>query len=138
MSGAMDPGIAVAVTLGGFVLAGIATLVKGTYAIATSEKKLGDRISEESKVIADRISKESRNTGESNAALRQKIVEVELHMRDFFVRRDEFKGAVDQINSSVNNIRTYIEGRDKSMEERFEKHRGDINAKLDKLLERKA
>lgn len=113
--------------VGGFILTALVALSKGTYKIASMERAMDLKITDE-----------SRNAGESDAALRQKIVEVELYTRDNFVRRDEFRTAVEAINNSVIGIRIYIENRDKVIDERFDKLRTDVNFKLDKLLERKA
>ena len=49
--------------------------------------------------LHDKMERTSRDVGESNAAIREKITQVELFMRDNFVRQPEFMAAMAKIEA---------------------------------------
>lgn len=65
------------------------------------------------KEIDERIDAQSRQFGETVAALRQKITDVELYVRDNFVRRDSFYTNIQElakrIETRIDRLETKID-----------------------------
>lgn len=59
--------------------------------------------------IHDRIERSGREVGESNAAIREKITQVELFMRDNFVRHPEFMAAMAEIKAGQLRTETKLD-----------------------------
>ena len=92
---------------------------------------LGRMLGEEVAKLKIDIRKEAdvdmHNFGETAQAIRQKISEVELWNRDTFVRRDEFKTSLDQVNRNIESLRT-------NLDEKIDRLDTKLDTKLDKLI----
>jgi hypothetical protein len=112
----MDVTAPIIISLIGAVATLLTSVVSVTWRIGTLKSDLegkadsvGRLILEKEMAIKAMISTQvdvvQRNAGESIAALRQKIVEVELWGRDNFVRRGEFQNVVDALPISAEATR---------------------------------
>jgi septal ring factor EnvC (AmiA/AmiB activator) len=88
---------------------------------------LGEKVAELKIEIRQRAEEDMRNYGETAAAIRQKISDVELWNRDTFVRRDEFKTSLDQVNRNIESLRT-------NLDEKIDRLDTKLDTKLDKLI----
>lgn len=66
------------------------------------------------------ISDVSLRTGEIGMAIRTKITEVELHLRDHYVRRDSFDRVISMIQDSIKAMGDKIEHRLDRMETKLD------------------
>lgn len=85
------------VALSAFVLNMIGTIVGVTWKLSRVEVSLRETIVHERKEIDRDIEQQSREFGETVAAVRSKVHEVEVWTRDNFVRRDEWHQAMNQM-----------------------------------------
>lgn len=76
----------------------------GTWKIAGVQAGIMAAIANHKKEVADSIEVHQRIMGETIAAVRQKINEVELWGRDHFVRSDEFTHALADINQTMTRM----------------------------------
>lgn len=74
-------------------------------------RQLSDKIDELALNLNDRMDRRSREDGDGLNAIRQKITEVELFMRDHFVRAPEFTATMSEIKSELIRIREKLEQR---------------------------
>lgn len=92
---------------------------------------LGRVLGEEVAKLKIEVRKEAdvdmHNFGETAQAIRQKISDVELWNRDTFVRRDEFKTSLDQVNRNIESLRT-------NLDEKIDRLDSKLDTKLDKLI----
>lgn len=89
----------------GYAITGIGTLITTTWLAA---RKLSGLETDADKKIADVKDEVLRSIGETVAALRQKVVDMELWGRDNFVRRQEFQTAIDGFARSIESLRVEI------------------------------
>lgn len=98
--------------------------------ISKKSEELHRRIDEQrSELVADMhkaLVEESRLYGDSIEAVRMHTVQVELFIRDNFVRRDEFQTSMLQLARSIDGMR-------ESVDEKLERIRVSIDAKIDKM-----
>jgi hypothetical protein len=120
----------------GFVLQGVLLAVAGTWKLTRIEKAILETVITHRKEIDSDIDARDRNVGESLQGIRQKIAdvdqsavkkitEVELYVRDTFVRRDSWHQAMNQMHER------WAAG-EKTAEERDLR----IEAKVDRIIER--
>jgi hypothetical protein len=88
----------------GFVTNLIVLAIGGTWALGRQSNKLEMALRDEHEIFR-------REFGESLAALRQKINDVELWSRDEFIRREDFYRIVDGINASIGSWGEKIDAR---------------------------
>jgi len=100
--------------------------------IDAQQAKLLEVLSEEVAEMRTAIVAEGRSYGDSVEAVREKIVQVELFIRDSFVRRDEFQTAMQQLNNSVQAMRSSQEAANKSTDEKLERIRVSLENKIEK------
>lgn len=72
-------------------------------------RQVDEKIDEMFAKLSDRIDLRSREYGDGLSAIRQKITEVELFMRDHFVRAPEFTSTMSEIKSELIRIREKLE-----------------------------
>lgn len=84
------------------------------------EKCLRDDINKSRDEIEQQQDRHSREFGETVAAMREKIREVELFCRDTFVRRDSFYMVRDDLVTSMNSLGDKIEARLERMEKKID------------------
>ena len=83
----------------------IAAAARGEVIVALQEAAEAKQESRETRELLDEVIRDmhdrmeriGREVGESNAAIREKITQVELFMRDNFVRQPEFMAAMAKI-----------------------------------------
>jgi hypothetical protein len=71
--------------------------------------------------------------GETAAAIRNKINEVEIWNRDNFVRRHDFSAVIDGINRSIENLRAEMGASIGAMRTEMTAGIKDIGSKLDRI-----
>ena len=123
-------------TVGAFIVAVLSMVVAGIMRVAGVERAIDSKVHEAKVELLEKSDDDARMVGEIGAALRQKVTEVELWARDTFVRRDEFKASVDQVNRNIDSLRSSTEVAMKAFDAKMDKLRETIDSKLDKLLSR--
>lgn len=91
--------------IAGFVLQGLALAIGGVWKFTQMEQRITGTISQHRKEIDEEhtsaIEALRRECGESVAAIRQKVHEIETWSRDHFVRRDSFEVVVREIRDAI-------------------------------------
>lgn len=120
----------------GFVLNVVVLAIGGTWALSRQAQTIQESISvsrretdTEFQKLRDEIHLEHddflRRFGDSLAAIRQKVSEVELWARDEFVRRDDFYRILDGINKSITALGEKIDARVDRLESKLEQLRSN-------------
>jgi septal ring factor EnvC (AmiA/AmiB activator) len=120
----------------GLLLQSVAFGVLGTWWVSTLIAAIRDEIAHERKEVdqsiadvenelRDRQERSERLIGETVAAVRQKIHEVEVFIRDTYVRRDSFLKTSEEVRESL-----------KDFGDRIEKRIDIMDKKLDRLQSR--
>ncbi len=86
---------AVVVALLGLAINLVVTIVGGIWKLSRLELGLRSAINEASDKTDEKIERQARYFGETVAAVRQKITDVEIFSRDTFVRKDELSEHLD-------------------------------------------
>jgi hypothetical protein len=118
----------------GFVLNVIVLAIAGTWALSRHGRAIENAIfksRQETDGEIDKLRMELRTEhddflrrfGDSLAAIRQKVNEVELWARDEFVRRDDFYRILDGINKSIAALGDKIDARTDRLESKIEQLR---------------
>lgn len=113
--------------IAGFLINLIVLAVGGTYklsqvegsirgALYTHREEMDEEISNLKINFAATIAAERRDTGESLLAIRTKVNEVELYVRDTFVERSTFTQIIQTITSDIRALGDRIESRMLRME----------------------
>lgn len=92
------------VAIAGFVLQFIVILAACIWKIAQLKTDLLAAIAITGKEIDERIDRQKRDFGESVAAIRQKVHDVETWARDTFVRHDSFYKLTDEIRADIRAV----------------------------------
>jgi tetrahydromethanopterin S-methyltransferase subunit G len=98
--------------------AGIAMVVH--KAIAAARKDIDGRLDEIDEKIDDKINRQAREFGETVAAIRQKMQDVEIWGRDNYVKKDSFALVTDRISREVKDFGDRIDKRLERMEEKID------------------
>lgn len=88
--------------------------------VAKAERSMDEKIAAATKGVEERIDVTIRNFGETVAAIRQKITDVELFMRDNYVHQKSFNHGLDQLSESVKNLGSTIDSRLIRMESKID------------------
>ena len=88
--------------------------------IADMEARLRNDIIEAKTELETRQDTSTRENGEGLAAIRQKVHEVEMWIRDTFVRRDSFLQVIAEVKTGFNDLGTRLEKRLDRMEEKID------------------
>ena len=91
------------IALANFIMT-VAVAVLGLYVktqVSDAKIELREAISEAGQEIDDRLESLRREVGETIAAVRAKVTELELYVRDTYVRRDSFFKVSDDLKDSV-------------------------------------
>lgn len=118
----------------GFVVNVIVLAITGTWALSRHGRAIESAIyksRQETDVEIDKLRMELRTEhddflrrfGDSLAAIRQKMTDVELWARDEFVRRDDFYRILDGINKSIAALGDKIDARIDKLEGKIEQLR---------------
>lgn len=108
------------IELASFVLLLILNSGAGIWKLSRVEIALHDAIAEGRKETDDRIDRQGRDVGETIAAIREKVREVELFIRDTYMRRDSFY-----------QVQTSMEASMKALGEQIDKRLERMEAKID-------
>jgi hypothetical protein len=112
------------VAVGGLFANLIATAIGGTWALARNNNKLVDKFHEqmdlERREIDIKIDSLAHNFGESVAAIRQKVTEVELWNRDNLVSKSTFQQVISDFRIALQRF-----------EDKLDTRLGRIESKLD-------
>lgn len=109
----------------GFFLQGLLLIGAGVWKLSRIEKAILETITVHRKEIDTDIDSRDRNVGESLQGIRQKINEVELYVRDTFVRRDSYHTAMSQLQENASKS-----------DEADQQWKRRIEDKIDRLAER--
>jgi len=93
-----------------------------TWGIAKIRETVRDEIEEHKVIVEGKIESLRSNTGEMGAALRSKITEVELFMRDTFVRRDSFNTFASAIADNIKIQFDKVDRRLERMESKLDRY----------------
>jgi hypothetical protein len=104
------------VATAGFLLQFIVLLGTGIWKFAQVKTDLLAAIAASGKEIDERIDQQSRQFGETAAALRTKISEVEIYIRDHYVKKETFGPLMAEIKTDIKSFGEKIEGRLERME----------------------
>src|SRR5260221_147361 len=108
------------IAIAAFILNLLVLTVGGTWKLSQLDASLLKAISKARDEIEERQDRLSRECGETVAAVREKIVQVELYCRDNFIRRDGFYKVRDEIATNVKELRTEIVDRLDRMEAKID------------------
>jgi len=100
------------------ITAAIAALLK--VALTNTQLALQKAIGEAKDEIDARVERESRVYGEIASALRQKIQDMELYVRDNFVRKDTFSPLMSKLENDIRGVGDRIEARMIRMEAKID------------------
>lgn len=84
------------------------------------ERALSDKITDSRDEIERRQEQHSREVGETIAALRQKVNDVELHAANNYVRRDGFYKVQEALTQDIKELGRSLEGRLQRMEAKID------------------
>jgi hypothetical protein len=107
----------------GFVLNVVVLLIAGTWALSRHGREIEGEIDKLRMELRTEHDDFMRRFGDSLAAIRAKVNEVELWARDEFVRRDDFYRILDGINKSITALGDKIDARTDRLESKIEQLR---------------
>lgn len=116
----MGENVATWIAIAGFVLNFVGTLIAGVWKLSRLEVALRSDISKARDEIEQKQDTHSREFGETVAAMRQKIADVELYAANNYVRRDGFYKVQELLESSIRSLGDKIEKRLERMEEKID------------------
>lgn len=111
------------ISIAGFVLTAVTTLVAMTWRLSAVVIELKDAIAASRAEVEERQEIIVRQFGETAQAIRQKIHEVEIWARDEFVRREGFYKVRDDLVGDLKNMGDKIEARLERMETKIDAQR---------------
>lgn len=103
-----------------FIVNILVLVVGGTWRLSRMEVALREEITKSKAEVEDRQDRFAREFGETVAAVREKIREVELFCRDTFVRRDGFYKVRDELAADIKTLGEKIEARLERMESKID------------------
>lgn len=106
-----------------FIVTTAVLLIGGGIAYARQETKTQNMITLAQKEIDDKIDATIRAFGETATAIRQKITEVELFMRDNYIKRDSFYGGLNALADNLKILSNTLDGRLIRMENKIDEGR---------------
>lgn len=107
-------------TIAGFALNLGVIVVGGIWKLSQLEGSLRKAIEDSRKEIDDRIDVQAREFGETVAALRQKIHEIELHAANNFVRRDGFYKVKEELSAELRSFHDEVKDDLRRLEEKVD------------------
>ncbi len=119
------------IAIAGFLVQCLVLVATGTWklsrveasirkAINLSRKEIDDKIDQMRREIDGELDRARREAGETGAALREKVAQVELFCRDTYVRRDSFYKVADEFRADVKSMRENIEAHLVRLEEKID------------------
>jgi hypothetical protein len=95
-------------------------IVGATWGLAKIKEAVRDLMEMHRKEVDQELSMLGRNFGETAAALRQKVSDVEIWGRDNYVRRDDFLVATGEIKAGIALLGERLENRFERMESKID------------------
>jgi hypothetical protein len=110
----------------------VAVIVGGIWALSKTEAAIRQQIYDHKLENEERVNNTSRQVGDTVAAIRQKIVEVdtsltrkisevELYVRDTFLQKESFRAVISEIMNDMKNLGDRIENRLLRMETKLDR-----------------
>lgn len=96
----------------GFLTNILVLAITGTRALSKTETTILERITAIKDEIEEEIAVDRRITGEAFAAVRHKIHEVELYMRDKFVLNSRYEAEMQRLLAELANLQQATQDRD--------------------------
>jgi hypothetical protein len=112
--------VALAIGVVTLVLQTIAMIITGTRKLSSIEAKLEKDINNIKFDNYNQMTGAVRNIGETFTAIRQKISEVELYMRDNYVPKDVLRDAIIQMGVDARDVGERIEVRMQRIEKKID------------------
>lgn len=106
--------------IGGFFVHLGCLIAGGTWALSQLKASVIAALTEHQKEVDAEFAAARREFGETGAAIRQKIHEIELHAEQTFVRRDGFYKVRDDLADSIKTLGDKIDKRLDRMEEKID------------------
>lgn len=103
-----------------FAVNAAVVLVGGGIAFARQESRMQAMVAKAQRETEDKIDVTIRQFGETATAIRQKITEVELFMRDNYIKRDSFYHGVNELATNVKSLGESLDGRLIRMENKID------------------
>lgn len=103
-----------------FVVNTAVLLIGGGVAFGRLDSRMKDMVAQAQKETDEKIDSTIGHFSETATAIRQKITEVELFMRDNYIKRDSFYHGVDNLASSVKTLSDNLDGRLIRMENKID------------------
>jgi hypothetical protein len=111
--------IMLALNLGQRVFGGGWNLSKNLQGV---EQRLQAAITASKKEVEDKQDQHSRETGETIAALKEHVRQIEFHLRDYYIRKDDFgvhmKSHDDLLRTNFENISLRLTRIEKTLDEK--------------------
>lgn len=98
----------------------VVMLIGGAVAYARQESRMQAMVAQAQKESDERIDTTIRQFGETAIAIRQKITEVELFMRDNYIKRDSFYHGINELANNVKSLSDGLDGRLIRMESKID------------------
>lgn len=108
------------VAVAAFILNFIATIVIGTWKLGQVQLALSDKISISRDEIEQRQDTNTRQIGETIAAMRQKLSDVELYGANNYIRREGFYKVQEQLTNDIKQLGEKLEARLLRMESKID------------------
>jgi hypothetical protein len=109
----------------GFVINIVVLTVGGIMALSRAEASIRETINDHRAEIEDEFVRVRKEVGETTAAIRQKVTEVELWGRDNFVKKETFTQVTERFEKSIQNMGDRLETRLLRMESKIDKQSHD-------------
>ena len=104
-----------------FILNCTVALIGLTWGLKKIGDKINERIDEHRERFDYEVSEVRKGAGEMGIAIRAKIQEVELYIRDTYVRRDSFGAVMDQFRSEWRGQFELLNSRLERMEKKIDR-----------------
>ena len=127
------PAWEVAVDLAALVVSLVTSLIVGTWTLARGQGKIDKKQVETMRNIERKIDEETDKTvhdfGETVAAIRQKMTDMELWNRDTFVTKTTFDLVMQQLRSDAERLADKIDSRFDRIEAKLERENKLVGGK---------
>jgi len=119
----MAPETQIVIGLGvlGFVVNTLVLAITGVNKLTQTETSIRSAITSQRENIDDEFLQVRREWGETVSAIRQKVTDVELYVRDNYVRKDVFDSAMTNLGKHVEQVGDRIEARLLRIETKMDK-----------------
>ena len=120
----MAPETQIIIGLGvlGFVVNTLVLAITGVNKLSQTETSIRSAITSQREDIDEQFLQVRREWGETVSAIRQKVTDVELYVRDNYVRKDVFDSAMTSLGKHVEQVGDRIEARLLRIENKMDKH----------------